>query len=120
MWNFEQIAERRIAEAIAAGVVCASMPGFTNGEWPICGFEGGSGEVTGVGCQAQKDLCKVRATETTSKTFELYASDDASRAMMASIAKQVGGVFEIVSAVASAWYLIIIGGIALPVALAFT
>ena len=50
-------------------------------------FEGGSGEVTGADCQAQKDLCKVRATETTTKTFELYASDDASRAMMASIAK---------------------------------
>ena len=49
-----------------------------------------------------------------------YPDGEASRAMMASIAKTVGGVFEIVSAVASAWYLIIIGGIAIPVALAFT
>ena len=39
--------------------------------------------------------------------------------MMASIAKTVGGVFEIVSAVANAWVMIAVGGIALPIALAF-
>lgn len=107
------------AAAIAAGVVCANTPSFSNGEWPICGFEDGSGEVTGAACDAQKDLCKVRATETTTTSYELNAEDEASKAMMASVAKTVGGVFEIVSAIAAAWYLIIIGGIVVPVALAF-
>jgi len=104
------------ADVIAAGGVCANTGNFVNGEWYICG-EPGSG-VSGSECEARKELCKVKATETLTTSYELNTADEASAAMMSSIASTVGGAFEIISAIGQAWVYIVVGGVAAPTALA--
>jgi choline transporter-like protein 2/4/5 len=93
------------AEAIGVGATCTSNPDFGKG-W----------EVT---TQAQKDVCIVQAKQSTSMQYGISASDEASQAMLASVANAVGGVFEIASSLAEAYPVIIAVGIALPVVIAF-
>jgi choline transporter-like protein 2/4/5 len=106
------------AEAVAVGAVCETSGGFPNGSWPVCPSSEGSG-MEDSECTAQKDVCKVRARETTTMTFELATSDEASAAMLSQVANSVGGLFEIMSSISSASVFIGVGGIVLPIALAF-
>jgi choline transporter-like protein 2/4/5 len=105
-------------EVIAAGGTCYNTGSFVNGEWSVCG-EVGSGSVSASDCATQQEVCKVKVSETTTTAYALNVNDEASAAMLASVAGTVGGVFEIVSAIAKAWYMILVGGVAAPIALAF-
>jgi len=101
------------ADVVASGATCATGASWTNGEWEICGTG-----VSKADCDTRMDLCKVKATETLTTTYELNSNDEASAAMMASIASTVGGVFEIISAIGNAYLYIIVGGVVAPIALA--
>ena len=108
-------------EAVAVGAVCANSTVFTNGEWPICAASTGSGDpgTSSAVCAQQQDVCAVRARYTATMTHELQTNDAASAAMLANVASVVGGVFEIMSSIYAASGMIIVGGVALPVFLAF-
>jgi len=108
-------------EAAAVGAVCANTGSFVNGEWAICPTVDPDNTGSGgpIDCAAQTDTCKVRAKETTTMAYALSTSDEASAAMLASVANTVGGLFEIMSAISSASTMIIVGGILVPIVLAF-
>jgi choline transporter-like protein 2/4/5 len=109
------------ADVIAAGGECANGD-YANGEWHVCptAAEVGSGnEPSAQECVAQRDVCQIRATTTTTTEYTIDANDEASAAMMASIANTVGGFYEVVSSISDAWVYILIGGIAMPIGFAF-
>jgi len=104
------------AEAIAVGAVCANTPGFTNGEWEVCP-ESGSGDAAT--CAAQTAACLLRKVNTETTTFELATSNAESEAMLSSVADVMGGFFEIMASISQSIVFIVVGGVAVPFALAF-
>lgn len=107
-------------KAIAVGAVCYNTTTdtdiFNNGEWVVCPSEPGSGAAS---CQEQQDACVVRSKFVSTTTFELATSDEASGAFLGQVATVVGGLFGVMTSVYSSAAFIVIGGIVMPVILAF-
>jgi hypothetical protein len=95
------------ADVVAAGGVCTTNPGFgVNKSWAMT-------------TDAHMDLCIVQAKQSSTMVYQMAASDDASQAMLSSVADAVGGIFEVASALIDSMDIIIGLGIGAPVALAF-
>jgi choline transporter-like protein 2/4/5 len=103
---------------VAAGGLCSTDVEYTNGEWTMCPSSG-SGVVEDAVCATQKDTCKVKATTTTGVSYAMNADDEASEALLGQVASLVGGFYEIMMAIVDAATYIFLGGIVVPVLLAF-
>ena len=79
---------------------------FTNDEWAAT-------------TDAQKAVCQVELSETNTLSYSLASGDEASAALLTSVASSVGGFYEIVTAFVKSFTYILAGGVGAPLVLAF-
>lgn len=94
-------------EVSAVGGTCyAGGAPFTNDEWAAT-------------TDAQKAVCQVELSETNTLSYSLASGDEASAALLTSVASSVGGFYEIVTAFVKSFTYILAGGVGAPLVLAF-